>query len=248
MLERFAGNTNFVLQNTFGQTWACPGKSVIRLTRLDRQNNLSVLINFDHACLSIILRTMDCLQGKAYSQFSLLEGIYANAVAFEVHRLCVESCCGCRVNHPSQRQHDCLMMDECERWEMYGLQAVEQVIANGIVWQEFVEVTRVLGLEVEQNIFEHLKQTEKDPDPTFIHSLMKIQNTENRELQCILNYLWYWREKDPLESVAETFFSNPATYVYTIKMTGERFRSHERDRKKTFQDYIVKKLFEQFNE
>ncbi len=41
---------------------------------------------------------------------------------------------------------------------------------NGIVWQEFVEVTRVLGLEVEQNIFEHLKQTEKDPDPTFIHS------------------------------------------------------------------------------
>ena len=65
------------------------------------------------------------------------------------------------------------------------------------MWQEFVEVTRVLGLEVEQNIFEHLKQTEKDPDPTFIRSLMKIQNTENRELQCILNYLWYWREKDP---------------------------------------------------
>ena len=188
------------------------------------------------------------LTRKGVQSISLLEGIYANAVAFEVHRLCVESCCGCRVNHPSQRQHDCLMMDECERWEMYSLQAVEQVIANGIVWQEFVEVTRVLGLEVEQNIFEHLKQTEKDPDPTFIHSLMKIQNNGNRELQCILNYLWYWREKDPLESVAETFFSNPATYVYTIKMTGERFRSHERDRKKAFQDYIEKKLFEQFNE
>ncbi len=72
------------------------------------------------------------------------------------------------------------------------------------------------GLEVEQNIVEHLKQTEKDPDPTFIHSLMKIPKTENRELQCILNYLWYWREKDPLESVAETFFSNPATYMYTL--------------------------------
>ena len=89
---------------------------------------------------------MDCLHGKAYSQFSLLEGIYAIVVAFEVHRLCVDSCCSCRVNHPSQRQHDCLMMDECKRWEMYGLQAVKQVIANGIVWQEFVEVTRVLGL------------------------------------------------------------------------------------------------------
>ena len=211
---RVPGVTNFVSQNTFGQAWACPGKGIIRL---DRHNNLSVLINFDHACLSIISQTMDCLQGKAYSQFSLLEGIYANAITFEVHRLCVQSCCGCRVNHRSQRQHDCLMMDEWEWWEMYGLQAVEQVIANGIVWQEFIEVTRVLGPEVEQNIFDHLKQTEKEPDLTFIHTLMKIQNTENRELQCILNYSWYWREKDPLESVAETFFSNPTTYVYTIK-------------------------------
>ena len=77
---------------------------------------------------------------------------------------------------------------------------------------------------------------------------MKIQDSENRELQCILNYLWYWRQKDPLESVVETFFSKPATYVYTIKMTGEWFRSHKRDRKKDFQDYIEKKLFEQFNE
>ena len=40
--------------------------------------------------LGIILRTMDCSHGKPYSQFSLLEGIYANAVAYEVHRLCVE--------------------------------------------------------------------------------------------------------------------------------------------------------------
>ncbi len=36
----------------------------------------------------------------------------------------------------------------------------------------------MLGLQVEQNIFEHLNQTEKDPDPTFVDSLMKIQNTE----------------------------------------------------------------------
>ena len=48
---------------------------------------------------------MACLHGKAAS-YNLLEGIYANAVAQEVERLCVESCNGCQASHPSQRQHD----------------------------------------------------------------------------------------------------------------------------------------------
>ena len=70
----------------------------------------------------------------------------------------------------------------------------------------------MLGLEV-QNIFEHLNQTEKNQDPTFIDSLMKIQNTENRELQmCLELFVVLDSKNHPLESVAETFFSNPATY------------------------------------
>ena len=51
------------------------------------------------------------------------------------------------------------------------------------------------------------------------------QNTENHELQCILNYLFHWRLEDPLESVAETFFSYPPSYMYYVRATGERFRS-----------------------
>jgi hypothetical protein len=65
---------------------------------------------------------MECLDGKATS-YNLLEGLYANAVAHEVQRLCVESCNGCQVGHPSQRQHDCLMMNENERWQMYALKS-----------------------------------------------------------------------------------------------------------------------------
>ena len=67
---------------------------------------------------------MECLHGKATS-YNLLEGIYANAVAHEVEGLCVNSCNGCQVGHPSQMQHDCLMMNENERWQMYGLQGLE---------------------------------------------------------------------------------------------------------------------------
>jgi hypothetical protein len=58
---------------------------------------------------------MEYLHGKAAS-YNLLEGIYANAVAQEVQRLCVESCNGCHIGHPSQGQHDYLVMNENERW------------------------------------------------------------------------------------------------------------------------------------
>jgi hypothetical protein len=57
---------------------------------------------------------MECLHGKTAS-YNLLEGIFANAVAHEVLRFCVDSCNGCQVGHPSQRQHDCLVMNENER-------------------------------------------------------------------------------------------------------------------------------------
>jgi hypothetical protein len=59
-------------------------------------------------------RTMECLHGKTAS-YNLLEEIYANAVAHEVQRLCVESCNGCQIGHPSQGQHDCLLTNENER-------------------------------------------------------------------------------------------------------------------------------------
>jgi hypothetical protein len=62
---------------------------------------------------------MECLHGKAAS-YNLVEGIYANAVANEVQRLRVESCIGCQIGHPGQGQHDCLVMEENERWQMYG--------------------------------------------------------------------------------------------------------------------------------
>jgi hypothetical protein len=164
---------------------------------------------------------MECLHGKTAS-YDLLEGIYANAVAHEVQILCVESCNGCQVGHLSQRQHDCLVMNENERWQMYGLQAIERVNAKRMVWCEFAEAMRVLKLRVERVALEHLQQMEKDTDSTFVDSLMELhQNTENQELQCILNYLFHWRLEDPLESAAEAFFSCPPSYMYSVNATGE---------------------------
>ena len=172
----------------------------------------------------------------------------SNAVAHEVQRLCVESCNGCQVGHLSQGQHDCLVMNENERWQMYGFHAIERVTAKRMVWCEFAEAMRVLKLRVERDVLEHLQQLEKDPDSTFVDSLMELhQNTENHELQCILNYLFHWRLEDPLESAAEAFFSCPPNYMYSVKATGERFRSFEADHKIAYQGFLEKKLVEQFN-
>jgi hypothetical protein len=87
---------------------------------------------------------------------------------------------------------------------------------------------------------------EKDPDSTFVDSLVELyQNTENHELQCILNYLFHWRLEYPLKSVAEAFFSCPLGYMYSVRATGERFRRFEADHKKGYQGFLEKKLLEQ---
>ena len=142
------------------------------------------------------------------------------------------------------------MMNENERWQMYGLQAIERVNGKRMVWNEFAEAMRVIKLAVnDRDLLEHLQQLEKDPDSTFVDSLMELhQNTENHELQCILNYLFHWRLEDPLESAAEAFFSCPPSYMYSVKATGERFRSFEADHKLNCLSRILgEKLVEQYN-
>ena len=149
------------------------------LYKIDKRLVISIVL---HLTTLSSTSGMACLHGRTTS-YNLLEGIYANAVAQEVERFCVESCNGCQVGHPSQRQHDCLMMNENERWQMYGLQAIERVNGKRMVWNEFAEAMTVLKLAVDRDVLEHLQQMEKDPDSTFVDSLMELhQNTENHEL------------------------------------------------------------------
>ena len=126
--------------------------------------------------------------------FTLLEVIYAEAVFNEISKLSKERCCGCEYDHPSQRQHDCLMLSEQEKWESYGLEAIDRVINKRMVWREFLEAIRVLKLQYHKDVREHFESLQKSPDSTFVYSLMDLcLNTENREFKSILNYLSYWR-------------------------------------------------------
>ena len=117
-----------------------------------------------------------------------------------------------------------------------------------MVWNEFAEAMRVLKLAVERDVLEHLQQLEKDPDSTFVDSLMELhQNTENHELQCILNYLFHWRSEDPLESAAEAFFSCPSSYHRVTRRPVNDLEVLRPIMKLLIKDAWRKKLVEQFN-
>ena len=57
----------------------------------------------------------------------LLNAILLDLDADQIKQLRTEKCCGCEVNHPSQRRHECLMMTSDEGWFMYGEEAIERV-------------------------------------------------------------------------------------------------------------------------
>ena len=44
---------------------------------------------------------------------------HAEEIASVINQLVVENCNGCIIDHPSQRQHPCLMMESDERLSMY---------------------------------------------------------------------------------------------------------------------------------
>ena len=65
---------------------------------------------------------------------------------------------------------------------------------------------------------------------------------ESRKLQCILNYFWHLEQEDPLELIAEAIFSKPLIYIYrlyTVKMTGERFKEGKFLKEKSFRTVLV---------
>jgi hypothetical protein len=132
------------------------------------------------------------MEGEA--SVHLLEAIYIHAIQNEVNKICEDNCYGCEVVHPSQRNHDCLMMDDEERWLLYTTDAVMQVKCKYCIWSEFIEATRVLKMIHRENMRTRLQQLESIDDPMLLKSLREQHLTEeNRKIHCIINYLSYWR-------------------------------------------------------
>ena len=92
---------------------------------------------------------------------NLMNAIFSEAVDCQVHKLRKEKCCGCEVNHPSQKRHDCLMMSEEEGWIIHGSEAVKRVIEYQTVSKKFTEAIRVMKLDPHEHVIQHFKNLTK---------------------------------------------------------------------------------------
>jgi hypothetical protein len=72
------------------------------------------------------------------------------------------------------------MLSYEERSQMYDLEAIERVSKKYMVWNKFVEVTRVLELQWDVHVFEYWNQLRRDP--MYVKSMMSVENSEMLKL------------------------------------------------------------------
>ena len=125
----------------------------------------------------------------------LINAIFIDTVAHEVADLRKEKCCGCLIDHPSQRRHDCLMMTENESWLEHGLEAIQRTTNQDTVWKKFLEAVRVLKLTLYEQVRKHYNNLKNNHETT-LNLLMDLKGgTSLSEHEPIVNYLFHWNNE-----------------------------------------------------
>ena len=96
-------------------------------------------------------------------QCNLMNAIFSQVVNHQVQELRKKKCCGCKIDHPSHRRHDCIMLTEEEVWIAYGLEAIEHVLQQGTLWKQFREAIRIMQLIPHDNALQHFQVITKPP-------------------------------------------------------------------------------------
>ena len=139
--------------------------------------------------------TDEVVPWEVNQQCNLMNAIFSLVVNLRVQELRKKKCCGCKVDHPSQRRHECLMMSEEEGWITYGLEAIEHVVEKGILWKQFREAIRIMRLIPHKHAINHIQKLSSNHE-TILELLMGLQFKEDlSEYQDILGYLHYWQNE-----------------------------------------------------
>ena len=128
-------------------------------------------------------------------QCNLINAIFSQCVNHRVQKLRKEKCCGCEVDHPSQRRHDCIMMSEKEGWITYGLEAIEHVFEHGMLWKQYREAIRIMKLVPHKHVLQHFQKLSSNHEAS-LELLMDLTfKADLSEYQDILGYLHYWKNE-----------------------------------------------------
>ena len=104
---------------------------------------------------------------------------YAEEIAIVISKLVNKNCNGCFIQHPSQRQHDCLMMEADEKLWIYFDDALEN-ISQANVMKNFIELLKDITPNV--NGLELLKYTCNDWKTLFCVDKRKLLKRETYKL------------------------------------------------------------------
>ena len=97
------------------------------------------------------------------------------------------------------------MLEEFERWRMYGLDAMEET--RYTVWSEVSNVFKILDFPFEKRLIDHLSSLQESTDLILMESLLEVYE-DNQPLVKVLSDLSDWdRQIDPLADFAVCYFS-----------------------------------------
>ncbi len=170
----------------------------------------------------------------------LIEIIYAKVLARVIDSKFNQLCCGCK-----EYDQDCLML---------GIREMANVWTRcyggnyrHTVWTEVSNVLKILDFPFEKPLIDHLPSLQKSPDLMLVESLLQVYK-DKQPLVKVLSDLSDWDPQiDPLANFAMCYFSLPPLFKYFVRGTDETFRSHEKDHRKAYHNYLKDKLQEHFN-
>ena len=91
-------------------------------------------------------------------------------------------CLRCAVNHPSQREHSCLMMDDEEAWFRYFDQAIDDIdLAHVMTIAE--SVCSALGFKLDNNWEAYLSELTKLPKTAMYLASLELKNQSGKVAQ-----------------------------------------------------------------
>ena len=87
------------------------------------------------------------------------------------------------------------MMSEEEGWISYGLEAIEHVLQQEILWKQFREATRTMHLIPHKHAIKHFQKLSSNHEAT-LELLRDLHfKTSLSEYQDVLGYLYYWQKE-----------------------------------------------------
>ena len=102
----------------------------------------------------------------------------------------VNRCHGCAIQHPSQRQHSCLMFDTEDAWCYYHDEAREQ-IDLAVVMKTVESVCSNLGLKLGQTWESYLTELPKLPWTSLYLTSLELENYDGDMKERVLCALYY---------------------------------------------------------